>query len=274
MKKLLKIEWLKAYKYSSFRVFVLLHFLLFCMVLYAGSRIDVSVPGFSTRKIFEFPYVWQSFSWLAGTGFFNLLLAIPVIVITGNEFALHMQRQQLFSGLTRNELFTGKLILILILAGYGFVLVVFSSLLSGILTTPDLTPGNIIEGSWYALLFFIKATAVMLFGYMIAVLFRNNALSMVLFLLYFVLIEPVLRMFFPEEVRLYFPARVIAHLTPAPEFLSIASKGNESLSQTFDTGSLGLIRQQLSMQLNFVLSFAYMLLFAAMSYFTIRKRDI
>ncbi|NOY37964.1 MAG: ABC transporter permease subunit [Chlorobi bacterium] len=274
MSGLLRIEWIKARHYSSFRVFIILHFVLFLLVLYAGSRVDISMPGFSTRKVFEFPYVWQSFSWLAGTGFFNLLLAIPMIVLTGNEYAFGTFRQQVFTGLDRTGLFTGKMILMLILAGYGFMLVVFSSLFSGLIFTPQVTLSNVLDQSWYALLYFVKACAVLLFGYLMAVIFRNNALAIVLFLLYFVLIEPVLRLFFPPEARLYFPARIISHLTPTPEFLSITSQGNESLANSFDLGSLGLMKQDLSLQLNFVISLGYMALFAAASFFSLRRRDL
>ena len=270
MKKLLQIEWIKASNYASFRLFVLMHFILFLLVLFIGSHIDISLPGFSTRNVYQFPHVWESFSWLAGTGFFNLLLAIPVLVLTGNEYTFRTNRLQVYAGLGRNELFSGKLILIAGLALYGFLLVCLSSLVSGFIFTRNLSFDIIFDGAWIALMYFLKATAVMLFAYLFSVTFRNNALSLVLFLLYFIMIEPILRRFFPEDVRLYFPARVLGHLTPLPEFLSIGSGGSNQL--TFE--SIGLAGKNLPVLLNFFLSIIYSSIFAFLTWWQIKKKDL
>ncbi len=276
MKKLLQIEWIKAKDYSSFRLFVLMHFILFLLVLFIGSRIDISIPGFSVRKVYQFPYVWESFSWLAGTGFFNLLLAIPVLVLTGNEYAFQTNRTQLYAGLGRNELFSGKLILIGVLALYGFLLVLVSSLVSGFIFTGDLSFPVVFDGVWRDLLYFLKAVAVMLFAYLISVTFRNNALSIVMFLLYFIMIEPIIRRFFPADARLWFPARVIGHLTPLPEFLSITSAkaGSSPGDQNLTFEAMGLAGKNLSLWVNTLMATLYALVFGFLTWWQIRKKDL
>ncbi len=276
MKKLLQIEWIKAKNYTSFRLFVLMHFILFLLVLFIGSRIDISVPGFSVRKVYQFPYVWESFPWLAGSGFFNLLLAIPVLVLTGNEYAFQTNRTQLYAGLSRNELFSGKLILIGGLALYGFLLVFVSSLISGFIFTGDYSLSVVFGGVWRDLLYFLKAVSVMLLAYLISVTFRNNALSIVMFLLYFIMIEPILRRFFPPDARMWFPARVIGHLTPLPEFLSIASGngGNSSGGQDLTFEAMGLAGKNLSLWVNMLVAAFYSVIFGFLTWWQIRKKDL
>ena len=62
MKRLLGIEWAKVSSYSLFRVILILNTVLFLLVIFVSSRIDISVPGFSWRNIYRFPNVWSSFA--------------------------------------------------------------------------------------------------------------------------------------------------------------------------------------------------------------------
>ena len=273
MIKLIKIEWIKATRYTSFRVFILLHMILFLLVLYAGSRLDFSVPGFSTTKVYQFPYIWSSVSWLAGTGFFILLLAIPVLVMSSNEFAFRTYRQQLFSGLNRDQLFLAKLFLILMVAGYGTLLVFLASMVAGLLSTPAGDGVQIFSHMDVLLNYFLKSVGVLFFAYLISIAVRSTALSMVLFLLYYVLIEPVVRVFFPPELRIYFPAKVLGHLTPAPEFLSILSQGNDSV-QVIKPADFGLVRPELDPVMNLLLGAGYLILFVLLSYWVLKKKDL
>ena len=107
MKKLFQIELIKTFNNSTFRVFLSLHFLLFLLLVYVSTRVDITAPGFSTKKMFMFPNVWEVFSWMAS--WFNLLfLGITVIVLTGNEFSFKTARMQIMNGLSRNEFLLGK----------------------------------------------------------------------------------------------------------------------------------------------------------------------
>ena len=65
MKNLLRIEWVKTWNYTGFKVIIVLHALLFLLVAFVISQVDITVPGFSVKKIYQFPNVWSTFSWLA-----------------------------------------------------------------------------------------------------------------------------------------------------------------------------------------------------------------
>ncbi len=128
MKRLIGLEWVRVSSYGLFRVILILTISLFFLTVFAFSRFDISVPGFTWRNLFRFPDVWSSFAWVAS--WFNLLLAILVITIAGNEFSGRTLRQQVITGLSREEWLAGKGILILGLALFGVVMVLLAAFIS------------------------------------------------------------------------------------------------------------------------------------------------
>ena len=84
MKSIILNEYTKIWSYRAFRVIILLHFILFFLVVLVTSRLDITIPGFSTDYLYQFPNIWEFFPWVAS--WFNLLLAILIIVVTGNEY--------------------------------------------------------------------------------------------------------------------------------------------------------------------------------------------
>ena len=132
-------------------------------------------------------------------------------------------------------------------------------------------------GKTYILLvYFIQAIAYMSAGFLLAIVFRNTALAIVLFILYRLIIEPVFRLFFPPEARLYFPMKVISNLTPTPEFLSISS-GKQQGAGNVDNLSfreLGLLAEDLPVYLNMLLALGYTAIFIFLVYLLLRKRNL
>jgi len=272
MKRLLKIEWAKVSSYNLFRVILILTAALFFLVVFVFSRIDISLPGFSWRNIFRYPNVWPSFAWVAS--WFNVLLAILVIVITGNEFAHKTFRQQVMSGLSRNEWLIGKGILMIGLALFGLVLVILASLVSGFIFTKDLSFSLIFENSGVIIVYFIQAMSYMILALLFTVSFRSNALSIILYLLYFIFIEPIIRMFFQPPVRQWFPVKILSHLTPRPEFLQLTSQSGNIDPATLTFEELGLMPEQLSQSSTIIMACVYISIFICLIYFIVQKRDI
>ena len=275
MKKLFKIELVKVLNYSSFKVILILHFLLFLLVIFISTQFEISVPGFTMKNLFQFPYVWESFAWIAS--WFNLLLAILLIVLVGNEYSYKTFRQQVITGLSRNDLILGKSIVIVIVAVYGVLLVLFTSTIFGLVFTKGLSLSILFEKSYILIVYFIQAIGYMTLGFLITLLFRNTALSIVMFLLYFLLIEPIIRLLFPRDVRLYFPVKIISNLTPRPEFLTITS--NESMldvsgQSNLDLNAIGIAPDPLPIYLNILLAVAYITIFGTLIFIIIRRRDI
>lgn len=252
-----------------------LHFILFLMVVILASKIDVAVPGFSMRNLFRFPDVWASFAWVAS--WFNILLAIMVIVLVGNEFSFRTFRQQIIDGLNIKELLLGKGFVIFMIALYGLLLVFISGSVFGIIFSNSFELAGLFSKSYLLAVYFIQAIGYMVIGVLFAVIFRNNSLSIIMFFLYFILIEPIIRKFFSPEIRQYFPVKIISHLTPPPEILTIASK--KTMEDTAGNGnlnfeSIGLIHDQLSLAVTLLLAVAFIILFGFLVFWIMRKRDI
>lgn len=275
MKKLFKIERVKIWNYASFRVILILHFLLFLLVIFVASKIDISVPGLSMKNLFQFPHVWELFSWIAS--WFNLLLAVLLILLVGNEFAYKTFRQQVITGLSRDDLIIGKSIVILLVAIYGVLLVFLTSTVSGLIFTRGLSFSVVFEKSYLLGVYFIQAVGYMTLGFLFALIFRNTALSIVMYLLYFILIEPIIRLLFPREARLYFPVKIISNLTPRPEFLTIASDEsilNASGQGNLDLHALGIGPEPLPFYYTLSLALGYIAVFSFLIFILLRKRDI
>lgn len=275
MKKLLQIELVKIWNYASFRVILILHFLLFLLVIFVSSKIDISVPGLTVKNLFQFPHVWEFFSWIAS--WFNLLLAVLLILLVGNEFTFKTFRQQVITGLSRDDLIIGKSFVVLLIALYGVLLVFLTSTGSGLILTRNLSISVIFEKSYLLGVYFIQAVGYMTLGFLIALIFRNTALSIVMYLLYFMLIEPVIRLVFPREARLYFPVKIISNLTPRPEFLTIASDEpmlNASGQSNLDLHAIGIAQEPLPFYLTILLALGYIAIFSFLIFLILRKRDI
>jgi hypothetical protein len=193
VKRIIGIEWSKISTYGFFRIIIILHFCLFLLVTFVFSRINIDAPGITPRNLFVFPNIWSTFSWIAS--WFNLLLAIMVIVLTGNEFSNKTFRQQVLSGLSRNEFLFGKGLLVFSLSIYSFIIVFVTSLIYGFIYTNAFHLSMFFEKFYIVLIYMLQAIGYMVFGILVAVVFRNVSLSIILFLLYFLLIEPIFRLF-------------------------------------------------------------------------------
>ena len=274
MKSIILNEYTKIWSYTAFRVIILLHFILFFLVVLVTSRLDITIPGFSTDYLYQFPNIWEFFPWVAS--WFNLLLAILIIVMTGNEYTFRTFRQHVIDGLSRSDLLTGKVFLIIAIAVYSMLMVLLFSLLFGFIFTRDMTAGLFVKKTYILLVYFVQAVAYMSTGFLLAILFRNTALAIVLFILYRLIIEPVFRLFFPPEARLYFPMKVISNLTPMPEFLSISS-GNKADPGNVDTLNLremGILAEDLPVYLNLLLALGYTALFIGLAWLLLRRRNL
>lgn len=271
MKRLLALEWSKISSYGFFRVILILTLSLFLLTVFVFSRIDISVPGFTWRNLFRFPDVWKSFAWVAS--WFNLLLGILVITVAGNEYSGRTLRQQVMTGLSREEWLAGKGILIIALAIFGVAMVSLSGLIFGFIYTGDLSAGMIFKNTGILLVYFLQATGYMVLGLLFISLFRSNALSIIMYLLYFIMIEPIIRGLCPVEARSWFPVKIISHLTPLPEFVQVTSGDAMSANQLTLEG-MGIMPRQLDSTTTIIAALVYIILFSSLTYLLVKRKDL
>jgi hypothetical protein len=227
MQKLIQIENIKTFSSNTFKVILSLHFLLYLLVLLAISRIEISLGEFAIVKLYQFPAVWEFFSWVAS--WFNILLGILVIVLMCNEFRFYTFRQQIMNGLNEKHLLLGKIYLIVLIAVYAFLLVLLSALISGNISGDSSFEFSGISSIKVVLVYFLQTIAYMAMAMLFAVLFRNNGLAIVVFILYLFPGEIILRNLVFSNIQDYFPAKLISGLTPLPGVFREQAEGLQNM---------------------------------------------
>lgn len=270
MKKLISIESIKTFSSNTFRTVIALHLLFFVLVVLGVSRINFSAGGFSIDQLYTFPYVWGFFTWIAS--WFNVLLAVLIIIMVGNEYKFNTFKQQFVHGLTVGELITGKIITIIYIALYALLLVVVASLFSGFISAPGIALNEIFAHSGIIFVYFIQALAYMSLGLFIAILLRSNALAIVVFFLYLFPGEIILRKWLFPMFENYFPAKIISSLTPLPEI--IGERINQAQSMAQELHGTQIPEEGISQPVIVLLAVGYFFLFSGLSYWLLKSRSI
>ncbi len=271
MLKLIKGEFIKLYRYTTFWVLLLLHALLFLLALSIASRASLNINGIEANVLFSNPYAWETVAWMAS--WFNLILALLYIILTGNEYQFNTYRRQLLDGFSRNQIISAKILMAILFAIYTLVLVV----LFGVFATPVLSStGSVLAGFRYVLVLLVQVLGYLALAFLLISLIRNIALSIVIYLLYFVLIEPFIRLFMSDGMARFMPVKVISNLTPMPDFLGIMARqfntGNQLKSDTLNSIS-SIQAESLSLGLNVSVALFYTVVFFVLSYIIFKRRD-
>lgn len=271
MVRIFKAEIIKVFGYATSWVLLTLHGLLYFLVLVVANKATLSFNGVESNILLSQPYAWGTVAWLAS--WFNLILSLLFIILIGNDYLFGTYRRQLLDGFTRNQMFAAKLILSLLIAFYVVILVTVLAFLA----TPVLTSGEaMFTGYKYVLILFVQILGYLSLALLFITLIRNIALSIVLYLLYFGLIEPIIRLSLSHSVANHLPVKIISNLTPMPDFLGImATKLSANSQFSLDTlNSLENLESVVSIPEKVAFAFGYILIFTSVSYLLMRKRDL
>ncbi len=272
MEKILKLEFIKTLGYPVFKTIVILHAALFLLVVLIGSQVDLNLQGIKLGIFVSFPQVWETLSWVAS--WFNMLLGIIAIVLVGNEYQFRTFRKQILDGVSRVQLLNAKVAVAATLAIYALLLVVLTGFLLGTIYSDSVSLSSMFEKFPFVLVLFEQALAYMMLGMLIALLIKNNALSIVTFILFFFPGEPILRAFFPDAIDKFFPIKIISNLTPMPDFLGIASKNMIQINgQSPSFQSMGIMPETLGVWAASLVCLGYIALFYFISRFIIERKN-
>ena len=273
MNKLLQIEAIKTLGLPSFKAIIALHAVLFLMVTIIASNINFNIQGITINKLFHFPHIWTTFSWISS--WFNLLLGIVVILLITNELQFRTFRKQLIDGLTRNEILWGKLLLILLIACYTMLLVFFSGFIFGIIKSPQFSVQDFTQGLSMLPVLLVQALSYMMLAMLFSFIFRSSALSIVSFILFFFPVEPIIRAFLPTSVDQLMPIKIISNLTPMPDFFSI-TLGDlieiQGVAPT-DMQSMRIFEKPLPLIATVSIALVYSLIFILISKMIIQRKN-
>jgi ABC-type transport system involved in multi-copper enzyme maturation permease subunit len=276
MLKLIKIEVFKVKNSVAFWVISGMILILFLSAAIGLSEMKLRLnlfyenTGIDTSNYFRFPYVWQTFTWIAG--WFNHFFAIMIIILIGNEFSSRMIRQQIALGINRNQIFTSKLALTMLISAVMPVIIILLSVIYGIKYTEDVNFSVVLSKSYYLITYYLQVLAYSSFAMMIVFLLRTTGLSFVLYLGYLIfeaLFRFVLRNMLDLGNIIYFlPAKAMSQLTPRPS-AEIAMTENLKM-QTHITD----ITNPFSMGATTIIALFYIFIFWGIIFAIMKKRDL
>jgi len=275
VKKLLQIELSKSLNYNPFKVVLILHLVFLIFGLFALSRISTDIPFISVMPLYQFPHVYNFFTWIAG--YYNLSLVLLVIMMTCLEFNHKTFKQQVLFGLSRQELFTQKIILIFIISLYVAVVLFLMSLFSGLIYSYRITGSLVFERAYMILNSFLQTFAFLSIGLFFALLFKNVILSVLGFGFYRVFFEPILRAFSSPEVKDFYPTKFITNLTPRPEIFNLVKQKMQT-AEAFSTGELenfnSFMPKEAGIFQNLSLTIGFTIIILALCYLILQKRSL
>lgn len=231
MIKLLKIEFKKILTYKVFWILTGLYFIFLAAgVLMAEFMINNMVDSMNKRlpiplphvAIYFFPWVWQNLVFFATLRYVLIFPAIVVIILITNEFTYKTIRQNIINGMSKAEFLISKLLLILLFSLVTTIMLAIVTFIIGISNT-QITDWTIVFDRFEFILgFFLTILTFQIFAFFFGFMLRNTGLSIALFTLYALIVEPILYYFlkspivFENTISPYLPVNSVLRITEYP----------------------------------------------------------
>lgn len=257
----------KLFKSRTFWVMLLLYVLSMSALIFgvesfinkiaenASKNSPIPIPRFS---IYAFPYIWQNLSYLSG--FLKLFLALILIVFVSAEYSYKTNRQHIMNGMSRESYFFSQLLFLVGMAAFSTILLLLLSLILGFQHTSEISLGLLFSKSYFLLAYFLELLAFLSIAFFIANLLKRSGLSILFFLLLYIVLEPIARFYLPEIIAQNMPFKLIGDLIDVP---------NSSLMMLF-----GLNFRNYIDTFDLIFTVFYTVLFITLSYLLIKKRDL
>jgi len=209
MLHLLKLEWLKVRKYRTFQVIVIFYIILLPACLLITKTFN-SIPEdlLSKESLYMFPTVWGYLGYIGNwlTFFFLGFLSVIIVTVENNNRTF---RQNIITGLSRNEYFAAKVLFILticIAATLYYALVGFAI---GFTNTDTIYFSKIFQDADLIPRFFLMCLGYMSFGFFLGVVIKKTGIALFIYIVYIMFIESVLR-----GIHMYYIRNISMHLYP------------------------------------------------------------
>jgi ABC-2 type transport system permease protein len=262
MKRLFFTELLKLLPFRTSWVVVALFILLIPLAYGILPTIIPSQLRVDAYAIYDFAQIWNFLPYVSA--YFTTLLGVLLIISISNDFTYGTLRQNLIDGFSRKDWLTSKYLLSLLLAVIGTITV----LVTGVVYAS--IHGN--EGSFlgnnavHLFIYLLQTIGILSFSVLVAVGFQRSGISIVLYFLYTVLLEPAVGYLLPKGWSLYLPMNTLNNLLPFPINLEQFNAGDSA-------SAVRLLGDPL-IDGPFFLAIVYTVVFAGLSYWIFSKRDL
>ncbi len=267
--RLLNIELLKFRKNAVIRMLFFLFVIFLPIAIFMGKELN-NLPDFIISKdvFFVFPTIWEYMGYI-GNWMVFFFLGVIAVYIFSIEVSNKTLRQSIINGLTRKEFFVSKFITILLISVFASIYYGVCTMIIGYFHTETFSLTEALNNDWAVTRFFLMSLGYLSLALFLAILIRKPGLSVFSYLIYVIVIEPVIRasaayMKVPMEYLRFFPANVMEDLHPLPFYkIPAANFGPSTAAQYL-----------LSYNLAIVFTILFIVLFLTGSYVLLRKKDL
>jgi ABC-2 type transport system permease protein len=261
---LIRLEWLKIRRYRAFWILLMLYAVSFAGIVFASFRFYKKFPLAATFILgnpFKYPVYWDTVAY-----FGSMALVIPAIIIimlTCNEYSYRTHRQNVIDGWSRTQFISAKWLMVLLLSIFSTLCYMLATVISGLIVTQN--PGEFLSGDWYRSVGFFFYTALIYtsFALLVAILVRRSGFAIGIYVLYAWLFDNVLYFIFEyaqkNKLGRFLPFESVDGLLPNTLLLNIPQ--------------FGPLAYQLRVWM-FIASLGYLVLFVALTYRIVRRRDL
>ena len=263
MKRLFNTERLKLMPFRTTWVILALFALLIPLAYGILPSIIPEGLGLDAYAVYNFDQIWNFLPYVSS--FFTTLLGVLIIVSISNDFTYGTLRQNLIDGFSRKDWLVSKYLLALLLGVVAAILVALTGIGFGTFYGDEGgLPGN---NGVHLVIYLLQTIGILSFSILVGVIFQRSGISIVLYFLYTLILEPAVGYLLPKGWSLYLPMNTINNLLPFPVNLSQFSDGNAAASE------VRLLSDPL-VDGAFFLALAYTAAFAGLSYWVLTKRDL
>ncbi len=220
---LLKLEWLKQKDYVLFRILAIAYVVLLPAALFVGKKMDFgnASPINPQTHFFQFPTVWEWLGYIGNWMVFFVLGFLAVLMVT-NEYTNRTLRQNIITGLKRDEFFRSKLFFMVVVALAATIYYAVCALVIGLLHADGtLYFSTVFKNADMVPRYWLMSMGYMSFGLLVGLLTKRTGIALFLYLAYSMVIESILRWvvhlyFFKNISMSFYPLNAMEDLAPLP----------------------------------------------------------
>ena len=276
MVRLLKIELKKILTYKVFWILMGLYFLFLILgILMAGAILNSWVDNFNKHSpipfphvtIYFFPEIWQNITFFASIRYILILPATVIIILITNEFTNKTIRQNIVNGMSRKEFLLSKLQLIFLISLFITIILVLGTLILGLINTDSYTLSMVMKKIIFTGGFFIQLFSILVFAFFAGFLLRNTGLTIAIFTVYTLIIEPVFYWILkipklqPNNISQFLPVNSVVRVVEYPYFPILKKLGGLN------------VQEQLSL-LDCTVPLIYAMVMIAIVYWVLSRKDL
>ncbi|RLD19615.1 MAG: hypothetical protein DRI71_11525, partial [Bacteroidetes bacterium] len=191
MIKLLKIDFKKLRNYRTFWVLIILYFATMGLITSSGMEFlkwlvskgaDFDQVDILRVPLYHFPDIWQNLTYVSL--YFQLVLAIVVIISVTNEFTYKTVRQNIIDGMDRKDFLASKIMTVLMISLASTVFVFLIGMITGLIYTPESEMRFMFTGIEFIPGYFLATFSYLIMVMLFAIWIKRSGLAIGIVLIY------------------------------------------------------------------------------------------